>query len=132
MGWASVLRYSGDSSVISSLSAIEVLGDADRDRLLLVIAQRISKDSSAQLLCVNGEICAAALTPKIKRIAGKDANGLVVRRVIDLVLAGELQMAVRIVPIEAQRARRQRQSQAILCRVHEFPRHPDVRVRLRA
>src|SRR5467141_4990869 len=81
--------------------AIEMLDDAHFNRLALVIAHL---DFKRFVEPPRIEICsvfrAAALPGHVEGIAGIEADGLVLWGVVDVVLAGELELTIIVTPIE--------------------------------
>src|SRR5712692_370031 len=99
----------------------------DRDRAVLVIA---NLDLVSIFVHVAGDdysvVRLFSFSHDVERIANFDAHVFIFRRVIDFVFADELLIALVILFVESNRARRQRHTQLVRLRVAELNVHPDL------
>ena len=90
-------------------------------RVLLAVAQLDFKRFVNPFVAgVHAEIRLLALADEVEGIAGGHADGFVARRVVNRVLADELQLAVVVAAIKPQLAGRQRDAELVRLRVHEL------------
>src|SRR5580704_16633746 len=95
-GW---LRLLGQRPV---RPAIQMLDDSNICRLLLVIADSNLKSLFHPVVAgINMETGTLAFADYVKRIPGVRADGLIFRRVIDLVFADAFQVSICIPTVEA-------------------------------
>src|SRR5215475_3081456 len=100
-----VIRLRADLPV---LSTIEMLDNPHLDCLFLVVANPDLECLSRVRLCVlDCVVRAPTLSRNVEGISRVDAHGFIRRSVIDQVLAGELDLAVVVVPVEANPSLRQ-------------------------
>src|ERR1039458_7888728 len=83
-------------------------------RVLLAVAQLdLERFVNPLVAGVHAEIRLLALADEVEGIAGGHADGFVARRVVNRILADELQLAVGIAAVESQLARRQRDAELV-------------------
>ena len=70
----------------------------------------------------------APFAGEVEGIASVDLDSLIVRRVVDHVLAGNLDLPVVVAAIKADSPFGQRHAEMIGVGVHEFAHHPDFRI----
>src|ERR1700675_3967868 len=106
-----------------------MLNDAHFNRVALVIAhfdfKRFVEPSRIKICTV---IRAAALPGHVEGVAGIEADGLVLWGVVDVVLAGELELTVIVAPIETHASFWKRHAKMILGAVFELLHDPNFGV----
>src|ERR1700675_2279705 len=106
-----------------------MLNDAHFNRVALVIAhfdfKRFVEPSRIKICTV---IRAAALPGHVEGVAGIEADGLVLWGVVDVVLAGELELTVIVAPIETHASFWKRHAKMILGTVFELLHDPNFGV----
>jgi len=109
--------------------AVEMLDDANRHGFFLVVAdfylEGLVQCSFGTVNVVRGS---TALAYEVEGISGVDADSLTSWRVIDDVLAGELNLTIIVSPIEAQASLGQRNAELVCLRIQELPHDPDLGV----
>src|SRR5258708_27847780 len=106
--------------------SIEVLNDSYFDRFSLMVAdlgfERFVKPSGIEICAVFG---ASALTGHIEGVAGMEANSFISWSVVDVVFAGEFELAIIVASIKTDASFGKRHSEMILRTVFEFLHDPN-------
>src|SRR6267154_817197 len=110
---------------IPARPAIQVLHDTHLDRLGLVIPHfDLKRFINPPSVIIGPVFRPAALSGHVECAAGIQPDGLVLRRMVHVVLAGELQLPIVVPPVETHSPFRQRHAQMIRSAVLELLHHP--------
>src|SRR5208337_1133801 len=113
--------------------AIEVFDHANLYGFLFVVAQfYFERLIQPAITHVDPIVLSTPFPFDVEGAAGEGTDGFIARRMLDLILSREFQLAVCVLPVESQAARRQGHPQVIGLGVVEFPHHPHLRIRLRS
>ena len=109
-----------------------MLDHAHRNCFLLVVAhldlETLVRPPIRILLLLHLVVGLLALARDIESVARIDADGFVLGRVVNLVLAGEFELPVLIAAVETHAALGQRHPQVVRFGVDELAHHPHVRI----
>src|SRR5262249_14636847 len=75
------------------------------------------------------EVRAMALTGEVEGVSGVEANRFILGRVINVILAGEFQLAVFIAAIKTDAASRQWHADLVVGAILELLHHPNLWIR---
>ena len=123
----------GTGRDIPGQCSIQMLDYAHIHWLFLVVAhfdfERFGRAAFSRLHDV---VRASAFSGQVEGVASVEADGLVARRVVDDIFAGEFDLAVIVTAVKTDSPLGQRHAEMIGLRVNELAHHPDFRIRFGA